>query len=125
MRIQGEVTTPSELPERIGDGGPVYLTLAPLMHAAAQWTSLMWLFCGAKVVLTTGPLDPVKVWDLVSCERPNMFTCVGDPVAKPPLVAWGAAQPGRWAAASPFAIPQGGPPPPARSTKSVRLGKRG
>src|SRR3546814_19471256 len=110
MRIQGEVTTPSELPERIGDGGPVYLTLAPLMHAAAQWTSLMWLFCGAKVVLTTGPLDPVKVWDLVSSERPNMLTIVGDAVAKPLLDAWDAAETGRLAPSSPFALLHRGPP---------------
>src|SRR3546814_9261421 len=110
MRIQGEVTTPSELPERIGDGGPVYLTLAPLMHAAGQWTSLMWLFCGAKWVLTTGPLDPVKVGDLVSSERPNMLTIVGDAVAKPLLDAWDAAEPGRWDASSLFAISNGGAP---------------
>src|SRR3546814_12080596 len=80
------------------------------MHAAAQWTSLMWLFCGAKVVLTTGPLDPVKVWDLVSSERPNMLTLVGDAVAKPLLDACDAAEPGRWAASSLFAIPHGGAP---------------
>src|SRR3546814_17438829 len=112
MRIQGEVTTPSELPERIGDGGPVYLTLAPLMHAAAQWTSLMWLFCGAKVVLTTGPLDPVKVWDPVSSERPNMLTIVGAAVAKPLLAAWDAAEPGRCDASPLFAHPTRGAPPP-------------
>src|SRR5690606_24316496 len=54
MRLQGEVTSPAELVERIGDGGPTYFTLAPLMHAAAQWTSFMWLFAGGKVILLDG-----------------------------------------------------------------------
>ena len=29
-----------------------------MMHAAAQWTSLAWLFAGGKVVLMPGSLDP-------------------------------------------------------------------
>src|SRR3546814_19510347 len=91
----------------------LFRSLAPLIHAAAQWTSLMWLFCGAKVVLTTGPLDPVKVWDLVSSERPNMLTIVGDAVAKPPLHVWDAAEPGRWDATSLLATSHGGAPPAA------------
>src|SRR3546814_20562275 len=60
--------------------------------------------------LTTGPLDPVKVWDLVSSERPNMLTIVGDAVAKPLLDVWDAAEPGRWDATSLFAISNGGAP---------------
>src|SRR3546814_10939769 len=80
------------------------------MHAAAQWTSLMWLFCGAKVVLTTCPLDPVKVWDLVSSERPNMLTIVGHAVAKPLLDTSDAAEPGSWDASSLYAISYGCPP---------------
>ena len=35
-----------ELPDRIGVD-LTYMPLAPLMHAAAQWTSFMWFFCGA------------------------------------------------------------------------------
>ena len=30
------------------------------MHAAAQWTSLSWLFAGGKVVLMPGSLDPAR-----------------------------------------------------------------
>src|SRR5688572_5995393 len=55
MRLAGEVTHPAELPARIGDG-IAYLPLAPMMHAAAQWTSFMWFFCGGKVVLMEGSL---------------------------------------------------------------------
>ncbi len=110
MRFQGEVTSPDELPDRIGDGGPVYFTLAPLMHAAAQWTSFMWFFVGAKVILLDGPLDPEQVWSIVTEERPNMITVVGDAIAKPLLDAWDAAEPGRWDASSLFTISNGGAP---------------
>ena len=109
MRIQGEVTRPEELVERIGDGGPIYFTLAPLMHAAAQWTSFMWLFAGGKVILLDGPLDPERVWDVVEREKPNMMTVVGDAVIKPLLDAW-EAEPDRWDASSLFAISNGGAP---------------
>src|SRR5690606_28667245 len=109
MRLQGEVTSPAELVERIGDGGPTYFTLAPLMHAAAQWTSFMWLFAGGKVILLDGRVDPERVWDTVERERSNMMTVVGDVVVKPLLDAW-EAEPGRWDASSLFAISNGGAP---------------
>ncbi|MFP5255760.1 MAG: acyl-CoA synthetase [Acidimicrobiia bacterium] len=109
MRIQGEVTRPEELVERIGDGGPIYFTLAPLMHAAAQWTSFMWLFAGGKVILLDGHLDPERVWEVVEREKPNMMTVVGDAVVKPLLDAW-EAEPDRWDASSLFAISNGGAP---------------
>ena len=110
MRLQGEVTSPAELPERIGDGGPVYFTLAPLMHAAAQWTSLMWFFIGGKVILLEGPLDGERVWDVVAAEKPNMLTVIGDAVAKPVLDAWDAGGPERWDVSSLFAMSNGGAP---------------
>jgi acyl-CoA synthetase (AMP-forming)/AMP-acid ligase II len=110
MRIQGEVASPEELPERISDGGPIYFTLAPLMHAAAQWTSFMWLFAGGTVILQDGPLDPTRVWDTVAREKPNMLTVIGDAVAKPLLDAWDAAGPGHWDVSSLFAISNGGAP---------------
>src|SRR4051812_11865747 len=57
----GPIQRPEEILERIG--GPVsYLPIAPLMHAAAQWTSLMWLFAGGKTTLMPGSLDPDAVW---------------------------------------------------------------
>ena len=110
MRLQGEVTSPAELPDRIGDGGPVYFTLAPLMHAAAQWTSFMWFFVGGKVILIDGPLDPESVWATVEVEKPNMLTLIGDAVAKPLLDAWETAPAGRWDVSSLFAISNGGAP---------------
>jgi acyl-CoA synthetase (AMP-forming)/AMP-acid ligase II len=109
MRFQGEVSSPAELPERIGDG-PTYFTLAPLMHAAAQWTSFMWFFAGGKVVLMEGSLDPERVWATAEAEQVNMLTVIGDAVAKPLLDAWDAAGPERWDVSSIYAISNGGAP---------------
>jgi acyl-CoA synthetase (AMP-forming)/AMP-acid ligase II len=110
MRLAGEVTTPDELPERIGEG-ITYLPLAPMMHAAAQWTSFMWFFAGGKVVLMEGSLDPAKVWRTVEAEGVNLLTVVGDAVAKPLLDAWDVmAEPDRPDTSSLFAISNGGAP---------------
>ena len=109
MRIQGLVTDPAELVERIGDGGPTFFTLAPLIHVAAQWTAFMWFFIGAKVVLMDGPLDAERAWSMVEEEQCAMVTVIGDAVAKPLLDAWDAS-PGRWDISSLFAISNGGAP---------------
>lgn len=110
MRLQGEVASPAELPDRIGDG-ITYLPLAPMMHAAAQWTSFMWFFCGGKVVLMEGSLDPAKVWRTVAEEGVNLLTVVGDAVAKPLLDAWDAMAPEeRPDTSTLFSISNGGAP---------------
>jgi acyl-CoA synthetase (AMP-forming)/AMP-acid ligase II len=107
-RLVGEVTSPDELPARIG-AAMTYLPIAPLMHAAAQWTSFMWFFVGGKVVLMPGSLDPVAVWDAVEAEGVNLITVVGDAVAKPLLDAWDAGG-GRWDISTLYAIGNGGAP---------------
>jgi acyl-CoA synthetase (AMP-forming)/AMP-acid ligase II len=110
MRLQGEVADPAELAERIGDG-ITYLPLAPMMHAAAQWTSFMWFFCGGKVVLMEGSLDPARVWRTMDDEGVNLLTVVGDAVAKPLLDAWDAMPADqRPALAGLFSISNGGAP---------------
>jgi acyl-CoA synthetase (AMP-forming)/AMP-acid ligase II len=110
MRLLGEVESPAELPERIGDG-ITYLPLAPMMHAAAQWTSFMWFFGGGRVVLMEGSLDPAGLWSTIEEEKVNLLTVVGDAVAKPLLDAWDAGGgPARWDTSSLFAISNGGAP---------------
>jgi acyl-CoA synthetase (AMP-forming)/AMP-acid ligase II len=108
MRLTGEATSPEDLPDRIGDG-VTYLAVAPLMHAAAQWTSFMWFFAGGKVVLMPGSLDPEAIWDAVEAEGVNLITVVGDAVAKPLLDAWDAGG-GRWDISTLYAIGNGGAP---------------
>ncbi len=107
-RLEGAVEHPAHLGDRIG-AGMSYLPVAPLMHAAAQWTTLSWLFAGGQTTLVPGSLDPVAVWQAVEDERVNMVTVVGDAVGRPLMDAWDA-NPGRWDVSSLFALSNGGAP---------------
>jgi acyl-CoA synthetase (AMP-forming)/AMP-acid ligase II len=112
MRMHGAVERPDELPSRITEQPICYLPLAPMMHAAAQWTSLSWLFAGSKVVLMPGSLDPDAVWRTLAAEKVNLMTVVGDAVARPLLDAWdralAAGEP--YDASSLFSFSNGGAP---------------
>ena len=88
MRLLGPVSSPDQLPDRINQAPVCYLPLAPMMHAAAQWTSLSRLFAGDRVVLMAGRLDPAEVWATVTAEGVNLMTVVGDAVARPLLDEW-------------------------------------
>jgi len=112
MRMHGPVERPDELPDRIGDSQVCYLPLAPMMHAAAQWTSFSWLFAGSKVVLMPGSLDGDAVWRAIAAEKVNLITVVGDAVARPVLDAWDrATEAGEpYDASSLFSFSNGGAP---------------
>ncbi|MCU1351926.1 MAG: acyl-CoA synthetase [Acidimicrobiales bacterium] len=107
-RQNGPVTEPAQLVDRL-IGGFCFLPLAPMMHAAAQWTTLAWLFAGGTTVLMPGSLDPPAVWQAVQDEGVNTMTVVGDAVGRPLFAAW-AAEPDRWDASSLFGISNGGAP---------------
>jgi acyl-CoA synthetase (AMP-forming)/AMP-acid ligase II len=107
-RMAGAVTSPSEVPDRIMDTSVVYLPVAPLMHAAGQWTSLSWFYAGGTVVLLPGSLDPVEVWRTVEREHVNLMTVVGDPVVRPLVDAW--VEQGPFDVSSLFSIGSGGAP---------------
>ena len=119
MRLLGAVTEPGQIVDRIVDGFS-FLPLAPMMHAAAQWTTLSWLFAGGKVTLMPGPLDPPAVWQAVQDEAVNSMTVVGDAVGRPLVAAWEAA-PDRWDVSALFAISNGGAPMSA--SLKARLGE--
>ncbi|WP_426571940.1 acyl-CoA synthetase [Aquihabitans sp. McL0605] len=119
MRLGGPVDAPEDLPARMVEAF-CYFPLAPLMHAAAQWTTFSWLLAGGKTVLMPGALDPEAVWDAVDEHQVNSLTVVGDAVARPLVSAW-EANPGRWQAAGLFAISNGGAPMSA--TLKARLGE--
>ncbi len=108
MRLVGPIEEPAQLLERIVPAF-TYLPLAPLMHAAAQWTTLSWLLAGGRTILMPGRLEPEVVWQAVDDEGVNSLTVVGDAVARPLVDAW-EANPGRWEAANLFAISNGGAP---------------
>jgi acyl-CoA synthetase (AMP-forming)/AMP-acid ligase II len=121
MRMNGPVERPEELPSRIADQQICYLPLAPMMHAAAQWTSLSWLFSGSKVVLMPGSLDPDAVWRTIGAEKVNSMTVVGDAVARPLLDAWDrAAVAGEpYDISSLFSISNGGAPMAASTRERI------
>jgi len=108
MRLSGPVSSPEENLERIIDFDFVFFALAPLMHAAAQWVSMMWLLCGAKVVLHTGPFEPVEIWRTVDREKVSVMTVVGDAMARPLIDAWD--EHGPFEVSSMYTLSNGGAP---------------
>ncbi len=108
MRLQGPVTELGELTDRIVETYNGML-LAPFMHAAGSWVTLMLCLAGGKSILPRGPLDPELVWATAEAEAANMITMIGDAVGRPVLDAW-VAEPGRWDASNLFAISNGGAP---------------
>jgi len=117
MRLSGPVSSPAETLERIIDFDFVFYALAPLMHAAAQWVSFMWLLCGAKVVLHTGPFDPAVVWRTIESEKVSTTTVVGDAMARPLCDEWDASGP--YDVSTLFAFSNGGAP--LTATTKARL----
>jgi acyl-CoA synthetase (AMP-forming)/AMP-acid ligase II len=108
MRMSGPVSSPGETVERIIDFDFTFYALAPMMHAAAQWVSIMWLLCGARVVLHVGSFDPATVWRTVEAEKVSAVTVVGDAMARPLLDEWDANGP--YDASSLFSFSNGGAP---------------
>ncbi len=80
---------PPERPEQVGENaknspGLAALPAAPLMHGAAQWAALIYLFSGGKLVLSPGKrFDPDGIWRLVERERVASMAIVGDAMARP------------------------------------------
>jgi acyl-CoA synthetase (AMP-forming)/AMP-acid ligase II len=108
MRMAGPAPSPADVPDRIIDGSFVYLPVAPLMHAAGQWTVLSWLFAGGTVVLLAGSLDPPLVWRTIGEEGVNLMTVVGDAVVRPLVDEWDRSGP--YDVSSLFSIGSGGAP---------------
>jgi len=80
------VTDPEQLRDRIvpEDTRPITMTVAPIMHGAAQWGMYIGLFTGATAVLYGAHgFDPMEVWRGVARERCNRIMVVGDAIARP------------------------------------------
>jgi fatty-acyl-CoA synthase len=83
---QPPIQTPEELASRVWpeDGRVTSLTLAPIMHGAAQWGMCIMLFGGGKVLLyTPHGFDPHEAWELAERERAMTVMVVGDAMARP------------------------------------------
>ena len=108
MRLQGPVSSTEEVLDRIVGGPFVFFPVAPLMHAAGQWTALSWLLAGGTVVLLPGSLDPHEVWRTIGREGVNVIAVVGDAVVRPLMDAWDEA--GGYEVPSLVSIGSGGAP---------------
>lgn len=85
----GTGAVPTTLEEIVGrartaaDAGS--MTVAPLMHGAAQWAAFITLLGGRPFVMsaTTDRFDPVGTWELAAKERVISLSIVGDAFARP------------------------------------------
>jgi acyl-CoA synthetase (AMP-forming)/AMP-acid ligase II len=93
MRLVGPVSRPAEVLDRVIDDTFVYFPIAPMMHAAGQWTALSWWYAGGKVIVAPPSLDPRYVWQTVQAEKVNLITVVGDPVVRPLVDEWDRSGP--------------------------------
>jgi acyl-CoA synthetase (AMP-forming)/AMP-acid ligase II len=82
---QGPISSPDEIVTRIVPDQLAFLPIAPLMHGAAQWTVLSWLYGGCKIVLANARprTDYSEVLRLIAEEKVNLVVVVGDAVARP------------------------------------------
>ncbi|OSC36585.1 acyl-CoA synthetase [Mycobacterium decipiens] len=79
------VTSLDEIVERSRPGGPGSMTVAPLMHGAAQWAAFISLCGGRPFVMpaTATRFDPAEAWALASRERVMTLSIVGDAFGRP------------------------------------------
>jgi 3-oxocholest-4-en-26-oate---CoA ligase len=79
------VTSLQEIVERSLPEGPGSMTVAPLMHGAAQWAAFISLCAGRPFVMpaTTTHFDPAEAWAVASRERVLSLTIVGDAFGRP------------------------------------------
>jgi len=106
--LQGPISNPEEIAQRVLPTGMVMLLIPPLMHVSAQWGTFAIFFGGGTVVFASpGSLDSHEVWSLVGEQHANILTIVGDAMARPLLDAF-AVDPSRYDVSSLFAFASGG-----------------
>ena len=84
MRLN-PISSPDQITERIQQDQVVFFALAPMMHGAAQWTVFSMLLAGGKALLTASrpATDYAQVWRLITEQKANVLTIIGDAVARP------------------------------------------
>lgn len=85
FHADGAISRPEELAGRVRDGMVLTtMPLAPLMHGAALWTTLIALFAGHRVILAdTAGFDADRSWQLIREHGVNIVSIVGDAMALP------------------------------------------
>lgn len=106
---QGPVRTPEELADRARAVQPIKSTpVAPLMHGAALWATLMSLYAGHTIVISDRQgFDAEHILDLLAREKVAFCNIVGDAMAVPLLDAL-REHPGRWDLSKLMALGNGG-----------------
>ena len=102
------ITDPVQILERIQADQVVFFPIAPLMHGAAQWTVWSMLLAGGRALLTSSrpTTDYGKVWRLITEQKANVITIIGDAVARP-LIDEYLAHPDDYDASSIFSFGSG------------------
>lgn len=90
-------------------GGPGSMTVAPLMHGAAQWAGFTTLLGGRAFVMsaTTDRFNPAETWAIAAREKVISLSIVGDAFARPLLDALEA---GDYDLSGLFVLASGGAP---------------
>jgi len=88
---------PEDLAALVAQGPALrFFAIAPMMHGAAMWASLISLFAGHAVVVNDQHhFDAEHIWDIVEQDGIHIVSLVGDAMALP-LVKALEAHPGRW-----------------------------
>lgn len=91
------IERPEDLAQLVPHGPALrFFAIAPMMHGAAMWASLISLFSGHAVVVNDqGHFDAEHIWGIVERDGVNIVSVVGDAMALP-LVKALEAHPGRW-----------------------------
>jgi len=91
------IAEPQELADLVAHGPALrFFAIAPMIHGAAMWASLISLYSGHAIVVNDQPhFDAEHIWDLVERDGVHIISVVGDAMALP-LVKALEAQPGRW-----------------------------
>lgn len=74
-----------EIVQRSLPGGPGSMTVAPMMHGAAQWSAFTTILAGRPFVMSavTDRFDAAEAWQLASRERVLALSIVGDAFGRP------------------------------------------
>lgn len=96
-RAEGPVQSPQELAAVVRNGPPLcYFAVAPLMHGASLWATLVSLLAGHRVVMRPQiEFDAESIWTLAVEQDVNIIAIVGDAMGMPLLEAL-RSNPGRW-----------------------------
>lgn len=83
--MEPPITSEDELPQRAAERTPMFgFPLAPLMHGAAQWSSIQSALGGHRMILSASRgMDPAEVWGIVTDEKAQVLNLVGDAQARP------------------------------------------